>query len=183
MYIDIIAGVILILAVLIGFKKGFFFEVLSFFILVLNVVLAKKWTPYVYNYIRESIKIKEHNVVYFLTYLAVLVGLYIATSAILSVVRKILPKMFMGLTDSVLGAILGGLKGSFIIFVLLIFFNLLSSMATGMQEYSKDSRVNKFFLKNVTKLEGYYPEAVKEKLEELEFRKNVEKQIKEYMSK
>ena len=183
MYIDIIAGVILILAVLIGFKKGFFFEILSFFILVLNVVLAKKWTPYVYNYIGESIKIKEHNVVYFLTYLGILVGLYIVTSAILSVIRKMLPKMFMGLTDGVLGAILGLLKGSFIIFVLLIFFNLLSSMATGMQDYSKDSRINKFFLKNVTKLEGYYPKAVKEKLEELEFRKNVEKQIKEYMSK
>ncbi len=183
MYIDIVAGVILVLAVLKGFKKGFFFEVLSFFILILNVVLAKKWTPYAYNYIGESIKIKEHNVVYFLTYLALLVGLYIVTSAILSVLRKILPKMFMGLTDSVLGGVLGGLKGIFIIFVLLIFFNLLSSMVSEMEVYSKDSRINKFFLKNVTKLEGYYPDAVKEKLEELEFRKSVEKRIKEYMSK
>jgi membrane protein required for colicin V production len=182
MYIDIIAGIILILGVLMGFKKGFFFEVLSFFILILNIVLAKKWTPYAYKYVSNSIKINE-NVLYFLTYLALLVGLYIVTSVILSVLRKILPKVFIGLTDSVLGGVLGGLKGGFIIFVLLIFFNLLSSMVSGIEEYSRDSRVNKFFLKNVTKLEGYYPEAVKEKLEELEFRKSMEKRIKEYMSK
>jgi membrane protein required for colicin V production len=182
MYIDIITGIILVLAVLIGFKKGFFFEVLSFFILILNVVLAKRWTPYAYEYVKGSIKINE-NVLYFLTYLALLVGLYIATSIILSVLRTNLPKMFMGLTDSILGGVLGGLKGGFIIFVLLIIFNLLSSMVSEMEGYSKDSRVNKFFLKNVTKLEEYYPEAVKEKLEELEFRKNVEKRIKEYMSK
>ncbi|MCS5421522.1 MULTISPECIES: CvpA family protein [Psychrilyobacter] len=182
MYIDIAAGIILVLGVLMGFKKGFFFEVLSFFILILNVVLAKKWTPYVYEYVSGTVNINE-NVLYFLTYLALLTGLYMASSVILSVLRKILPKMFMGLTDSILGGVLGGLKGGFIIFVLLIFFNLLSSMSSGMEGYSKDSRVNKFFLKNVTKLEGYYPEAVKEKLEELEFRKSVEKQIKEYMSK
>jgi membrane protein required for colicin V production len=182
MYIDIIAGIILVLGVLIGFKKGFFFEVLSFFMLILNVVLAKKWTPYAYEYVNSSIKMNE-NVLYFLTYLVLLLGLYIATSIILSILRKILPKMFTGITDSILGGILGGLKGGFIIFVFLIFFNLLSSMVSGMHEYSNDSRINKFFLKNITKLDGYYPEAVKEKLEELDFRKSMEKQIKEYISK
>lgn len=182
MYIDIIAGIILVLGILIGFKKGFFFEILSFFMLILNVVLAKKWTPYVYEYVNGNIKINE-NVLYFLTYLVLLLGLYVLTSIVLSILRKILPKMFTGLTDSTLGGILGGLKGSFIIFVFLIFFNLLSSMATGLHKYSKDSKVNIFFLKNITKLDGYYPEAVKEKLEELEFRKSMEKQIKEYMSK
>jgi len=182
MYIDIIAGIVLILGVLIGFKKGFFFEMLSFFLLILNVVLAKKWTPYVYEYVNSNIAMNK-NVLYFLTYLVILLGLYIVTSILLSILRKILPKMFIGLTDSILGGVLGGLKGGFIIFVFLIFFNLLSSMVTGMHEYSKDSRVNKFFLKNITKLDGYYPEAVKEKLEELDFRKSVEKQIKEYMSK
>ncbi|MEI6856905.1 CvpA family protein [Psychrilyobacter sp.] len=182
MYIDIIAGIILALGMLIGFKKGFFFEILSFFILILNIVLAKKWTPYAYKYVSNNIKINE-NVLYFLTYLALLIGLYMITSIILSILKKILPKIFVGLTDSILGGILGGLKGGFIIFVFLIFFNLLSSMVSGMEEYSKDSKVNKFFLKNVTKLDEYYPEAVKEKLEELEFRKNIEKRIKEYMSK
>ena len=182
MYIDMIAGVIMLLAIVIGFKKGFFFEILSFFILILNVVLAKKWTPYAFDYIRNSIKINE-NVLYFSTYLVLLVGLYIITSIILSFLRKALPKMFMGLTDSILGGVLGGLKGGFILFVLLIFFNLLSSMVSGLDGYSKGSRVNKLFLKNVTKLEDYYPEAVKEKLEELEFRKSIDKQIKEYMSK
>ena len=183
MYIDVMVGIIFILAVFIGFKKGFFFEVLSFFILVLNVVLAKKWTPYVFEYISGSVKIKENSIMYFIIYLGVLVGLYIATSIVLSIVRKILPKMFMGLTDSILGGILGGLKGTFIIFVFLIFFNLLSSIDSRIEIYSKDSKVNKFFLENVGKLDGYYPEVVKEKLEEFHFRKNVEKQIKEYISK
>lgn len=182
MYIDIIVGIILVLGMLIGFKKGFFFEILSFFILILNVVLAKKWTPYAYKYVSNSIKINE-NVLYFLTYLALLVGLYITTSIILSILKKVLPKVFIGLTDSILGGILGGLKGVFIIFVSLMILNLLSSMVPEIEKYSKDSKVNKFFLKNVTKLDEYYPEALKEKLEELDFRKKIEKKIKEYMSK
>lgn len=182
MYIDIITGIVLVLGVLIGFRKGFFFEILSFFMLVLNVILAKKWTPYAYKYVSNNIKINE-NILYFLTYLVLLVGLYIVTSIILSILKKILPKMFMGLTDSILGGVLGGLKGGFIIFVFLIFFNLLSSMVPEIHKYSEKSKVNKFFLNNIAKLDGYYPKAVKEKLEELDFRKSVEKKIKEYMSK
>jgi len=182
MYIDIIAGIILILGILIGLKKGFFFEVLSFFILVLDVVLAKHWTPYVFERINKGVKLND-DLLYFLTYLGVFLGIYIITSIVLSILKKTLPKMFVGIIDSILGGILGGLKGSFIIFIMLIFFNLSSTIVDNLEDYSKDSKVNKFFLENITKLEGYYPEAVAEKLEEFQFEKNIEKQLKEYISK
>jgi membrane protein required for colicin V production len=182
MYIDIIAGIILILGIIIGFKKGFFFEVLSFFTLVLNVVLAKRWTPYVFDYIKVGTKLND-DLVYFFTYLGVLLGLYIATSLVLSILKRTLPKMFMGVIDSILGGIIGGVKGSFLVLILLIFFNLSTTLIKGVGKYSNGSIVNNLFLKNVEKLEGYYPDVITEKFEEFKFEEYIKSQLEEYMAK
>ena len=182
MYIDIIAGIIVIIGVLIGVKKGFFFEILSFFILMLDVVLAKQWTPSVFNYIKKSIKLNE-GIAYFFIYLGVLLGIYIVTSIVLSFLKRTLPKMFNGIIDSILGGILGGLKGCFVMFILLMLFNFSTTLVSGLDKYSKSSIVNKFFLENITKLEGYSPSIITEKLEDFQLKKNIDKQLKDFMSK
>jgi membrane protein required for colicin V production len=181
MYIDIITIIILVFTILIGLKKGFFFEILSFFLLILNFVLAKKWIRPVYDMIEEKIKLDE-NILYFLTYLVLLMGFYMITSIILSFLRKALPKMFLGIVDNILGGILGAVKGSLLVFAFLLLFNMLSGMTSELDKYSKDSRVNKFFLKNANKLDGYYPDAIKDKLKELEFKKKIDKAIDDYIS-
>jgi uncharacterized membrane protein required for colicin V production len=118
---------------------------------------------------------------YFTTYLVVFLGIYTVTSIGLSFLRKILPKMFIGIIDSTLGGVLGGLKSVFIIIILLIFFNLLVSIVPQLNEYSKESKTNKFFLENISKLKKYYPKEVKEKLDDINIEKKLKEKLKEYI--
>ncbi|RUA08002.1 MAG: hypothetical protein DSY38_02180 [Fusobacteria bacterium] len=180
MYIDIIASIILVFGILLGFKKGFFFEVLSFFVFILNVVWAKEWTPTVFASIQSKTGI-DNEILYYLTYLVVLGGLCFVTSIILSFLRRVIPKIFTGTLDRILGSILGGLKGIVIIIILLMCCNLVTTKVKAVEKYTKDSKVNKFFLENINKLEEYYPEAITEKLKELELKEDIEREIKKYM--
>jgi len=182
MYIDIIVGIIMVLSILLGLKKGFFFEVLSFFLLVLIIVLSKEWTPSVFLFLKEKIGINTH-ILYYIAYGGIFISLYIINGIILSVLRRTLPRIFRGVIDSILGGILGIVKGSFVIFVFLMFYNLLSSEVPKLEKYSKDSKVNCYFLRNVHRIDGYYPNTVMEKLEELKYRIDIKKKIENYMSK
>ncbi|MCK5779614.1 MAG: CvpA family protein [Psychrilyobacter sp.] len=181
MYIDIIVAVIMVLSILLGLKKGFFFEVLSLFTLVFIVVVSKKWTPFIFNIFKEKIKLNE-EILYYLVYAGILVLLYMVSAIILSILRKILPRMLRGNMDSVLGGVFGAIRGLFISFVFLVFTNLLFSIIPEFKHYSEDSKVNHYFLTNVDKMESYYPSVVNEKLGELNYKKNIEKQIEKYMS-
>ncbi len=182
MYLDILTIIILALGVILGFRKGFFFEVISFFVLVLDIVLAKRWTPQVYSYLKQNINLNWHeSIKYFLTYLLVLVGLYIVTSIILSIFKKVFPRLLGGMLDNILGGILGGLKGCFLVFVMLIIFNLLVSFNPRLEEQSKESIVNEFFLENGSKFSDYYPRTIAKKIEDFEFRKVTEEKIEEFL--
>jgi len=60
MWLDILTGTILIIAILQGFRNGFIKAVISFFSLMIGLILAFQFAGWVASFLKEHTKIASH---------------------------------------------------------------------------------------------------------------------------
>lgn len=54
MYLDIVVLIIILIGIIAGLKNGIFIEVISIFGFILNLIIAKTYTPVVLNFFKRS---------------------------------------------------------------------------------------------------------------------------------
>ncbi|MDO4588798.1 MAG: CvpA family protein [Fusobacterium sp.] len=163
MYLDMAIGIVVLFSLLYGLKNGLFVEFLAIFGLVINFIIAKRYTPTVIDFLNLSKDRDRYFIVYVVTFWAV----YIILGIIVSMIRNVLDNQGKGIILRVLGAILGGIKGIFLSLIILLIFNYSADIFKGLKKYSAGSYINKIFLEKAPELEEYIPDAFQAKLKEL----------------
>lgn len=163
MYLDIVVGVILVFSLLCGLKNGLFVEFLAIFGLVVNFVIAKRYTPTVIDILGLSKDKDRYFIVYVITFWAV----YILLGIMVSLVRNVLRNQSKGIIIRSLGGALGAAKGLLLTVIILLIYNYAADTFNGLKKYSSGSWFNKVFLEKAPEMEKYIPEVFQAKLKEL----------------
>ncbi len=121
-YIDIVLGIILILAAIQGFRKGFIIELASLAALVLGIWGAIKFSDWTAGFITRTFNFHSE----FLTVIAFLVT-FIIIVILIHLLGKMLDKtvkaIALGFLNRLAGIIFGVLKVAVILSILLILFD------------------------------------------------------------
>jgi membrane protein required for colicin V production len=119
-YFDIVVGIILILAIVKGFKNGFVIELASLAALILGLLGAIKFSDLTAAYLSGYIN-SEHIglIAFFVTFILIVIGVHL----IARMVDKLVKAMAMGPVNRIFGALFSLLKYAFIISILLAVFN------------------------------------------------------------
>ena len=83
MYLDMAIGVVILFSLLYGLKNGLFVEFIAIFGVVINFIIAKKYTPAVIDFLNLSKDKDRYFIVYVVTFWAV----YIILGIIISLIR------------------------------------------------------------------------------------------------
>jgi len=136
--LDIILGIILILAFISGMKKGLFVTLASLIGLVLGVIGALYFSDFAAGYIYEWFDWSEQTVN--ITARAVT---FVAIVILMSWAGKFLTKMadfaFLGVFNKILGGVFNALIAAFIVSVLFMFFNSWNPTDYVIPEEKKDN--------------------------------------------
>jgi len=120
--LDIILGIILVLAFINGMKKGLFVTLASLIGLVLGVIGALYFSDFAAGYIFEWFNWSEQTV-----NITARAATFVAIVIIISWAGKFLTKMadfaFLGVFNKILGGVFNALMAAFIVSVLFMFFN------------------------------------------------------------
>lgn len=120
--LDIILGIILVLAFINGMKKGLFVTLASLIGLVLGVIGALYFSDFAAGYIYEWFNWSEQTV-----NITARATTFVAIVIIISWAGKFLTKMadfaFLGVFNKILGGVFNALMAAFIVSVLFMFFN------------------------------------------------------------
>lgn len=121
-YIDLVLGLLLILAAIQGFRKGFIIELASLAALVLGIwggiklsdITAHFITKYT-GYTSESLSI----IAFFVTFIIIVILIHIMGKALDSIIKVVM----LGFLNRLAGIIFGVLKAAVILSVLLLLFD------------------------------------------------------------
>ncbi len=115
-YFDIVTGILLILAIIKGFKNGLIIELASLVALVLGLFGAIEFSSVTETYLVEYIDSSYIGVVAFIiTFVLIVVGVHLVAK----MVDKLVSAIALGMVNRVLGAIFSLLKYAFIISVII----------------------------------------------------------------
>ena len=121
-YIDIILVILLLLAAINGFKKGFVVELASLAALVLGIWGAFEFSDITADFLVENFDIqwKHLNVISFIVTFVVIV---ILVHIVASVVNKVVEAAMLGFLNRAAGLVFGVLKSALILSVILVVFD------------------------------------------------------------
>jgi len=167
MFLDIFVVAVLLIALGLGFRNGIFIEFLSVFGFVASFFLSKKLTPMVME--KAGIETGKNGDVisYAVGFFVCLIGVWI----IVQFLKKIFEGDDKGIVVRFLGAVIGAVKGAFIVVILLLILNILGDYIEVLKGYTKDSKSNAIFVDAIPSLEKYLPEIIKEKVNEIRNKK------------
>jgi len=115
-YFDIVTGILLILAIIKGFKNGLIIELASLVALVLGLFGAIEFSSITEAYLIEYIDSSHIGIVAFIiTFVLIVVGVHLLAK----VVDKLVSAIALGMVNRVLGAVFSLLKYAFIISVIM----------------------------------------------------------------
>ncbi len=136
--LDIILGVIFIMAFVRGMKKGLFVTLASLAGLVLGIYCAVYFSDYAAGYIYQWFDWSEQT-----TNLVALVITFMAVVYLVSILGKFLTKMmdfaFLGIFNKLLGGVCNTLILAFIISVIFMFFNSWNPTSYVISEEKKEN--------------------------------------------
>jgi membrane protein required for colicin V production len=121
-YLDLILGILLIVAAINGFAKGFVEELAGLVGLVLGIWIAIHFSDFVANFLTDTFhwSFKQLNIIAFIiTFILVVVLVQI----IGSVISKMVKAVHLGFLNRLAGVALGLAKGALILSVLLVVFD------------------------------------------------------------
>ncbi|MBR8535082.1 CvpA family protein [Carboxylicivirga mesophila] len=135
-YFDIITGILLILAIIKGFKNGLIIELASLAALVLGLFGAIKFSSITETYLMEHIDSSHIGLIAFIvTFIAIVIGVHLVAK----VVDKLVSAIALGMVNRVLGAIFSLLKYAFIISVIIAILGSFEKTYSLIPEEQKSS--------------------------------------------
>lgn len=135
-YFDIITGILLILAIIKGFKNGLIIELASLAALVLGLFGAIKFSSITETYLMEHIDSSHIGLIAFIvTFIAIVIGVHLVAK----VVDKLVSAIALGMINRVLGAIFSLLKYAFIISVIIAILGSFEKTYSLIPEEQKSS--------------------------------------------
>ncbi len=117
-WIDLLFLIIILYTLLMGFLKGFFKELISIAFLVIGLVVAIRYWKDLSSIIRPILGIGI--ICDFLSFFLILIAFIILGSFIAFVVKKLFIKGPIKFFDRIAGLVFGGIKGIFIVLLLII---------------------------------------------------------------
>jgi len=98
MWIDILSGTILIIAILQGYRHGLIKAIISFFSLFIGLVVAFQFAGYISNLLKEHTKIGSQWLP-FIAFLVVLIGVMILLKMITGILQQSAEWLMFGLVE------------------------------------------------------------------------------------
>ncbi|WP_372774069.1 CvpA family protein [Mangrovibacterium sp.] len=147
-YIDIIFGVLLLIAAVRGFMKGFIVELASLAALILGIWGAIHFSHITADFIVETFhwESKHTGVVAFLvTFVLIIVGLHLLGN----VLTKVVEAIALGFLNKLAGLLFGIVKTAVILSVVLVFYERLDSGSYLISEEAKEESQVYVPLKNL----------------------------------
>lgn len=141
MYLDILVGIIIVFSLFYGLRNGLFVEFLAIFGLIVNFIIAKKYTPVVIEFLGLS-KDKDR---YFVTYIVTFWAVYILLGIVIHLVRNVLKNQSKGIITRILGGAIGIAKGILLSVLILLIYNYSTDMFTKLKNILKEVMQMKFF--------------------------------------
>ena len=124
MWIDILSGTILIIAILQGYRHGLIKAIISFFSLFIGLIVAFQFAGYISNLLKEHTKIGSQWLP-FIAFLVVLIGVMILLKMITGILQQSAEWLLLGWLNKLLGMVLYALIYGTILSALLYFMILL----------------------------------------------------------
>ncbi len=121
-YIDLVLGILLIIAAIQGFRNGFIVEVASLAALVLGIWGAIKFSDWTAGFIADTMNYHSKNlttIAFVITFIAIVVLIHILGKVLDSVVRAIA----LGFLNRLAGIIFGVIKTAVILSIFLLLFD------------------------------------------------------------
>ena len=140
-YIDIILGILLIIAAFRGFSKGFIVELASLAALVLGVWGAIHFSYFTADYIRETFDYHPEHlglISFFITFLLIVVVVHILGN----ILDKLAQALALGFINHLAGLLFGIFKTALILSILLVVLDRVDTQSHILpQEDKENSRV------------------------------------------
>ena len=124
MWIDILSGTILIIAILQGYRHGLIKAIISFFSLFIGLIVAFQFAGYISNLLKEHTKIGSQWLP-FIAFLVVLIGVMILLKMVTGILQQSAEWLMLGWLNKLLGMILYTLIYGTILSAVLYFMILL----------------------------------------------------------
>jgi membrane protein required for colicin V production len=105
MWVDILTGTLLIVAILQGYRNGFIKALISFFSLFIGLIVAFQFAGFVANLLKEHTKIASHWLP-FIAFLVVLIGVMIVLRMITGILQQTAEWLMLGWLNKLLGIVL-----------------------------------------------------------------------------
>lgn len=135
-YFDIVAGILLILAIVKGFKNGLVIELASLAALVLGLFGAIQFSSITESYLIDYIDSSYIGIAAFIiTFILIVIGVHLVAK----VVDKLVSAIALGMINRVLGAVFSLLKYAFIISVILAILGSFEKTYHVIPEKQKES--------------------------------------------
>ncbi len=133
---DIIVGIILLLAIIKGYKKGFIREISSLAALILGVIGSIYFSSFTQNFLSQYINSDYIGIIaFFVTFLVIIICVFFIAKNIDNMINAI----NMGWLNRILGAFFSFLKISFIISILLIIISSINKSVKIIPDDVKNS--------------------------------------------
>lgn len=175
MYLDLIIFAIILIAILSGVKNGIFVEIISVFGLVINVIVAKIYTPVILKFFKRTENTFGNN--YIITYIVTFIAVYLVISMILLFVKKSLKKQRIEFFNRFLGGVLGFIKGTIAALIVLLVYSYSTNLIPTLEKYSIGSKTIVIFYEVMPNLEEYIPDILIEKFNKNATLKMIEKKL------
>ena len=107
MWIDILSGTILIIAILQGYRHGLIKAIISFFSLFIGLIVAFQFAGYISNLLKEHTKIGSQWLP-FIAFLVVLIGVMILLKMVTGILQQSAEWLMLGWLNKLLGIVLYG---------------------------------------------------------------------------
>ncbi len=124
MWIDILSGTILIIAILQGYRHGLIKAIISFCSLFIGLIVAFQFAGYISNILKEHTKIGSQWLP-FIAFLVVLIGVMILLKMITGILQQSAEWLLLGWLNKLLGMVLYALIYCTILSAVLYFMILL----------------------------------------------------------
>jgi len=151
-YIDLVLAIIILIAAVRGFLKGFVFEVVSFAAIILGIWGGIHFSHYVADFM--TVNFNWHSeYLWLISFIITFILIVLIIHILGNLLKKIIDACDMGFINKLAGMVFGVLKTSFILSIVLILFDTIDLkvhiLPETMKQESKVYEPLKTFARNI----------------------------------
>jgi membrane protein required for colicin V production len=137
-YFDIVVGIILILAIIRGFRNGLIIELASLAALVLGVLGAIKFSSFTEQWLTQHFSNSYIGIIAFiLTFIAIVIGVHLIAKG----VNKLVEAVALGFINRIMGALFSLVKIGFILSIVMAVFVSFDKTFNIIPEQTRESSI------------------------------------------